>query len=433
MDAQFNAYLLETAFEPGEFERSQAQFEEATATLGAILSTHVAEVMRSNLSKDIADEWITAANEVLELMLVQTPSDQEAQRLALEMQHALQARPRLSDSTIEAEIRSFGDESAQLVLARWYAELHSLSIPAEGVPLNANMLPGTRSIEAILETLDFGAFGVSHATVALAVRAYRELLVAQAGDGLIAFGPQLFFLFHASNSDQPFRCFKSIEDAEAAQRARAPAAEAAVEECTSAPSWWHGNESRSHLVRILEAVRRATLPNSYESGVDIGILVSAVGLLLDEMPARSLPGLSHWQPACASTYFKGVAGAEKLLQESVGLGVDIFSAGMSSNLYEARHILSCRSAPIRDLLFLYANERDIKVGAAADIYAISVAAGVTCQFQHFGGGSQGAADPGARAGLMQAFEHKHGVSSQSASLLLADSQAGTAYIACPLG
>jgi len=433
MDAKFNAYLLETAFGPGEFERSQVQFEEASATLGAILSTHVADVMRSNLSKDIADEWVTAANEVLELMMVQTPSDQESQRVALEMQHALQAKPRLSDSTIEAEIQSFGDESAQLVLARWYAELHSLSIPVEGVPLNANMLPGTRSIEAILETLDFGAFGVTHATVALAVRAYRELLVAQAGDGVIAFAPQLFLLFNASNIDQPFRCFKSIEDAESAQRARAPVAKAAVEECTGTPIWRYGKERRSQLVRILEAVRRATLPSSDETGVDIGILVNAVAFLLDEMPARTLPGLSHWQPTCASTYFRGVAGAEKLLQESVGLGVDIFSAGMSSNLYEARHILSSRSAPIRDLLFLYANERDVKVGAAADIYAISVAAGVACQFRHFGGGSQGAADPGARAGLMQAFKHKHGVSSRAASLLLSDSQAGTAYIACPLG
>lgn len=221
MNSQHNSYLFGTAFEPEEFERSQAQFEDAAATLGAILSTQVAEVMRSDLRKEISEEWVSAANEVLGLMLTAPPSDQDSQRFILEMQQSLKDQPRISDNAIEAEIRSFGEESAQIVLARWYAELHALSIPPEGVALNANMLPGTRSIEAILEPLNFGAFGVTNAMVALAVRAYRELLVVQAAGGVIAFAPQLFLLFDASNIKQPFQCFNSSDDATSAQQARA--------------------------------------------------------------------------------------------------------------------------------------------------------------------------------------------------------------------
>jgi hypothetical protein len=139
--------------------------------LGAILSTQVAEVMRASLRKDIAEEWVSAANEVLGLILAQTPSGQDTQGVIAEMQQSLRDQPHLGEGTIDAEIQSFSEESAQRVLAQWYAELHALSIPAEGVALNANMLPGTRSIDAILEPLNFGALGVTDAMVALAVRA----------------------------------------------------------------------------------------------------------------------------------------------------------------------------------------------------------------------------------------------------------------------
>ena len=433
MNSQYDEFLFSNAFEPEEFEHSQMQFENAAAVLGEIFSTQLAEVMRTNLQKEISEEWVSAADEILGSILSQPPSYQCSQNAILEMRQCLKSKPLISETTIDAEIRNFGEECAQLILARWYAELHTLSIPSEGVALNANMLPGTRSIEEILKPLDFEAFGVTNAMLALAIRAYREMLVMQAVGGVIEFAPQLFLIFDVSNNNQPFQCFKSLDDATSAKQTRAwLLAQTSADMQTEVQNHQLSLEKRNHLIDVLEAVRRATLPDSSATGMNISILADAVGFFLGEIPAWPSYSSQHLNTNYKSHYFAPHSGAEKLLQESVGLGVDIFSAGMSADLHQAKSLLRSHSAPIRDLLFCYADARDVKVSAVADIYAIAVVVGVECQFRQFVGKSTMLSSL-AHEDLKQAFVNAHGVSSHAATQLVDDSRTGTAYISCPLG
>jgi hypothetical protein len=435
MKPEDNAYLNSLAFAEGEYRNSQAQFDTAAAALGKILEAQVGDVMRANLQKDIAQEWVTAADTLLKSILAERAvSDRQAVLAVGELQDSLADNCQLDRDTVEAEVQAFSNDCAQRVLASWYAELHSLSIPKEGIPLNANMLPGTRSIEELLEAMDFGVFGVTSAVVGHAVRAYREWLVKQASNGIISFAPQLFILFDMSNANQPFQCFVSMGDAEGARLTRAQKASpkdhapiAARAKAQPTPS-----DRLERLVSMLKAIRYATLPTETAPHVEIGKLANAVALLLHELPKRDLTHSPDWSPFVAPHHAIGQHGeAERMLLDSVGMGVDIFSSALSANLYSAENMLSAKSGPIRALLFRYASARGVMVDAVVDLYAVNVTAGVECQLgQNFDDLMNATSS---HEVIVRELERVHGMSSQTATQLLEDSRSGTAYIACPLG
>lgn len=441
MKPKRSGYLYSLAFEEGEFERSQALLETTLAPFASILAGAMGEGLRANLSKEIAEEWVSKADNVLKAMLSDAPPADEAVTKTMdEMQRALRNSPRLSDATIEAEIRACSEELAQLVLAHWFAELHALTLPSDGVPLNSNMLPGTRSIEAILDGLDVGAFGVTLPTVALAVRAYRDLLIGKASKEVIEFGPQLYIAFDAADHVHPFRCFGSESDARSARAKRNAAASQVARMAhdpapATASAMISSTEARTkRLVETLRAIRQATLPAEMQGGVDLATLASAVSALMHGASLHPTAFNSFRQHGLITNYRTQQEDAQKFLVESVGLGVDIFSSGLSANMHEAKNILSARSEPIRSLLFCYANARDVKVDAAADIYAVTVAAGVECQFGRIDVDlAKPIVDSFVPEDFLQVMTSAYGVSSTTAEQLMRDSRTGTACMVSPMG
>lgn len=425
MKPKRSGYLHSLAFEEGEFERSQALLETTSAPLESILANTVGEALRANLSRDVAKNWISDADVVLRTMLADASMADEATcRAVEEMQHSLRESPQLSEEAVASEIRACSEELAQLVLSHWFAELHTLTITSDGFPLNTNMLPGTRSIEAVLDGLDFSAFGVTLPSVALAVRDYREMLIGQANKGVIEFAPQLFVVFDATDHEHPFRCFSSEDDARSAQ------AKSVISSVT-VPS---PKTKIKRLIETIRAVRQATLPMMMEGEVDLLALANAAGALVN---GASLPSNS----SNASRKYGVVAKcrsaqefAEMLLIESVGLGVDIFSTGLSANRNKAQDILSAQSDSIRSLLFCYAGARGVNPNTALDIYAVTVAAGIECQFGQIDAdlaGITGVANASAQD-FVQLMSRAHGVSSTIAEQLMSDSRAGAARMACPM-
>ena len=411
MKPQRSAYLESQAFQAGEFQRSQASFDRQVDGLADLLCERVGEAMRTRLQEDVAQEWVDAAHRVLETLLPGVRgAEHDLAQTALDLQGALRESPRLSDAAIESEIRACSEELAQLVLGRWFEQLHALSMAEAGEPLNANMLPGTRSIEGVLDGIDFAAYAVTDAAVALAVRAYRERLIADAEGGIIEFGPRLHIDFDATNPHQPFTAFLKREDALRAQAMRKTQAreEAAVSILPAPePLWEMGS-----ILETLGAVRQATLPGTRERCVDLRTLGQAVAAWLGDAPAA--------MPSAPTE------NAEMLLLESIGMGVDIFSCGLSANLAEAKRMLRDRSSGIRERLYGYADARDIKVGAATDIFAMSVAVGVAGQFQSLG------LDPLATEAAMRQLTEKfgavYGVSSETVEQLVGDSRTTTAHM-----
>lgn len=421
MKPKRNGYLYSLAFEEGEFERSQALLEATLAPLASTLAASVGEALRSNLSKDIAEDWVSKANDVLKMMLSDaSEGDEGVAQTISEMRHALSESPRLSDETIAAEIRACSEELAQLVLSHWFAELQTLTIPSDGIPLNANMLPGTRSIEAILDGLDFGAFGVTLPTVALAVRAYRDLLIGRANKGVIEFAPQLHIVLDPANSDHPFRCFSSESDARAKRVAATTASEMVL-----------SREARKNrLVETIKAIRQATLPPETKAKVDLTTLANAVGSLMRE--TSFYPSRSNLQYSVIENCRTPQEDAERFLVQSVGLGVDIFSTGLSADLLEAKNLLSANSDSIRSLLFCYASARGVNTDAAADIYTVTVAAGVECQFGQIDADVVREMIDASAQDFGQVITNAYGVSSTTAEQLMRDSRTGMDYMAGPL-
>lgn len=436
MKPKRSGYLHSLAFEEGEFERSQALLETTSAPLGVILANTVGEALRANLSRDVAKNWISEADVVLQTMLADASMADEATRQAVkEMQRSLSESPQLSDEAVASEIRACSEELAQLVLSHWFAELHTLTITSDGFPLNTNMLPGTRSIEAVLDGLDFSAFGVNLPSVALAVRDYREMLIGQANKGVIEFAPQLFVVFDAADHEHPFRCFSSEDDARSAQAKSADlkAARAAgqTDPVLSGVTASALETKIKRLAETIRAVRRATLPMMPDGGVDLLTLANAAGALVSGASFPSGSSNASRQYGLDAKWRLAQEPVEMLLVESVGLGVDIFSTGLSVNMYEAQDILSAQSDSIRSLLFCYAGARGVNPNAALDIYAVTVAAGVECQFAPID------ADLSGIMGMANASEHDfvqvmslaHGVSSTIAEKLMSDSRAGAARMA----
>lgn len=419
-------YLTSLAISLEEHSRDVSELTATIAELARFIHEQVEEPIRSQMAGAIASHWLDAADQVLAFVLQEAGEAGEAANLELaRVKEEFARNPHLEQSAVEEEILGFSRLLSERLLARWYSALHALDIPATGVGLNASMLPGSTSFEDLLECVDIGSHDVSTSMVSLGVRGYRESLRARAEGNVIACGGDLFMVFNPESQNLPFTCFSSFNDASAAARV-----------LTKSRTGQHDAWSR-HVQRrraeILNAARRAILPSRIRESISIAALGEAVEMLVSDLQRQSA-GRTWHEPETAIPGLRRLDKDERLLAHPVVIGVDAISAAFGGPWDLAMCKLEERSAVIRAALFDYADAREITPGAAADIFAVNVAAGVQCQFlEHIEIGKTNRWNPLVAVTLCDRFQSVHGVSHQRTVQLLEDAHAGTAYISCPHG
>ena len=223
--------LLKKAYAPGEFERLQRQFDTAVVELSVQLREPLERAMRTTMAQDLAELLPTRAAAAARFVRgEQAVAPAEAAELE-QLQHELAglgASLELDPGTVAEEVEACAGELAHHTLSLWLSALRRALRPGAGEALNANMLPGSLSMQEILHELDVDAFGVKIDTVMVALGRYRKQLRARAiqSDSLITFADDLLIAVGREDAPQPYTLYAAQadfeRDAARAKRAASP-------------------------------------------------------------------------------------------------------------------------------------------------------------------------------------------------------------------
>jgi len=238
-----SAYLSSLAVSDAQLAHASSRFDAAVNALGALLAEPIACVYREQLAGDIADAWVVDASAAVNLLsrrgrlrTTATAASPE-QREARDLMHTLAANlSEQDDAHLRYESASCGRELAQRALSRWFAILgqHDAS-SAEGVALNANLLPDAGELNDISSRVEAVSYGVQPLVVSRALRLYWDCLFVEfASDRQpIELGPSLWIVPEARVEPRTYRLFDNKGHAAAFVRResaspRAPAAHSAA-------------------------------------------------------------------------------------------------------------------------------------------------------------------------------------------------------------
>jgi hypothetical protein len=227
-------FLLKKAYAPGEFGRLQRQFDTAVFDLSVQLREPLERAMRATLAQDLAELLpARAAAAVRFVRGGQEATPAEAAELAQLHQElaGLGGSLALDPATVAEEVEACAGELAHHTLSLWLSALRRALRPGAGEALNANMLPGSLSMQEILHELDVDAFGVKIDTVMVALGRYRQQLRARAiqSDSLITFADDLLIAVGREDAPQPYTLYAARADFE---RDAARVKRAALPPCT---------------------------------------------------------------------------------------------------------------------------------------------------------------------------------------------------------
>lgn len=415
-------YLDTLAYRPGEFEATQRRLDELLSTLSGQLTPSIAISLRAELSGAASEGLLDLARATLDGLLEEAaPSDEEAASaadpLADELRAALSANLPVTDEAVQAEAVSCAHELSHLVLAQWMDPLATAQIGSpEGLPLNANMLPGGQSIEAILEGVACGSYGLETPFVIKALRRFQQLLVSDANDRPIELGPRMLIAADATDLDRPYRLFHDPAAASAFSARRQQAWTRPVD-----------NEAlQERCIRLVGAIRQACWP-TFAPAMDASHFATAAIGLCTEMGQHSIAA-QRYRRLANGLVGMGQHSPQRLLVESVLLGVDQFAGGLGVSLPEATRQLERCAPAIKDKLSLYANVRQVPVAVANDIFMVFVVAGIesaTLPTRIALGGAESSAS-GAEA--FDELLEAHAVGDWAAAQIIDDSCLGAAFL-----
>ncbi|MEO8922161.1 MAG: hypothetical protein ABI330_04950 [Caldimonas sp.] len=224
-------FLLKKAYAPGEFERLQRQFDTAVFEFSVQLREPLERAMRATMAQDLAEllpaRAAAAARFVRGEQKVAPAEATELEQLRQELA-GLGTSLELDAVTVAEEVEACAGELAHHTLSLWLAALRRALRPGAGEALNANMLPGSLSMQEILHELDVDAFGVEIDTVMVALGRYRKQLRARAiqSRSLITFADDLLIAVGREDAPQPYTLYAAPadfeRDAARAKRAASP-------------------------------------------------------------------------------------------------------------------------------------------------------------------------------------------------------------------
>lgn len=212
-------FLLKKAYAPGEFERLQRQFDTAVFELSLQLRVPLERAMRATMAQDLAELLPARAAAVARFVRggqeVAPEENAELARLQQELA-GLGTSLELDPSTVAEEVEACAGELAHHTLSLWLSALRRALRPGAGEALNANMLPGSLSMQEILHELDVDAFGVKIDTVMVALGRYRQQLRARAiqSGSLITFADDLLIAVGREDAPQPYTLYAAQADFE---------------------------------------------------------------------------------------------------------------------------------------------------------------------------------------------------------------------------
>ena len=411
-------FLASRRFVPGEFETLQAQFEAHIGRFADTLVEPIGRSLRAQLSGDLAREYASSAVAALDNLLTAKPASGTREAagavLAQRLRAELSRSPALDELELEQEVRSCSREVAQLVLARWLEKLSQALPSAAGVKLNANLLPGTASVEDTLSGIDFEAHGVEKLVVVNGLRTYWDQLVNEAlGDKKpIELGRQLLIVPETTIADQPYVLFGDRAAAEAhVVRAR-----------TSVPVNLSAAEApESRYLRILAMVRNALVAQPLQLDQALALGVYKTSLL-----SKHTNGLVLWDMDQASDMLFAEGGSpEKVLADSVERGIDLMIAGLAGGPQDAIALLASDEHALARHLQEYAVARNVPIAAVNDAFAMAVCVGLQYQPMHNARIDMVAQDIGFDA--HKRFAQTYQVTEASATQVMNASFAGSAY------
>jgi hypothetical protein len=415
------SYLDNNEFEGNEFERSEEAFGNLTNQLSGFLHRPLAVVLREALCSDISYELLGSAEAVLRLALPgmgDLPDDVKDSAVE-ELAREIRSSPRLSEATIEAHILDSADELAQIILGGWFQVFYRRDGGWSSLPLNANMLPGEMSIKDLLSELALEEFGVELPVLAGCFTDFQAAMVRDEKLGVVEFGPELFLALNTSDMHHPFTAFDTYAKALTAT---------ARTKLTSAPKKLRAkvstilNTSRPDpgkaYALITEAVWSGAFPKIVLPGSSMGRMAKAMLAIganvsrTDEKWLSPISGKSH-------LYEPGMT----LLNQSVTVGLDAFSAGMAVDSARAQERLREESANINEWLDGYAKSHEIEPQTARELFAGLVARGVT--YRYAGSLSTMASVEGDEVYMI--LKNDFGVSGPTATDIAKDASASVAH------
>lgn len=369
-------FLAGRGFAIGEFEELQALFDRSIDQLSTALCEPVGRGLRAQLAHEISDPYVTSAKQILDSMLSRLPAaghrEAASADLARRLRAELDSDAPLDDADIDREVRSCSREIAERVLARWFDKLHRALRESKSLRLNANLLPGTSSVEEMLAGIDFESHGVGKLIVVNGLRTYWETLARTAQDKQepVQLGRRLFIVPDPSEADQPFILFSDGGEA----RERAKGKPAATMSMAVAPTREREREKRYlHLYRLVRTILAPPRPVFVQNEL-------ALGVFRTSMASKRTNQLVQWDSArMEAALFGEHPGPELVLMESVERGIDLFVAGLAAGEEAAGNLLGSVEGRIPQHLADYAIARDLPIDAVEDAFALAVCVGVEYQ------------------------------------------------------
>ena len=411
-------FLASRRFTRGEFETLQGQLESHIERFAGTLVEPIGRSLRAQLSGDLARQYASSAVAALDSLLTveHQPGTREAAGavLAQRLRAELFRSPALDELELEQEVQSCSREMAQLVLARWLEKLNHSQPSSAGVKLNANLLPGTVSVEDTLSGIDFESHGVEKLVVVNGLRTYWDELVNEALQNKkpIELGRQLLIVPEKSIADQPYLLFGDRAAAEA-RMARTQTSVPATVAVPEAPE--------SRYFRILDMVRNALVAKPMQ--LDRAL---ALGVYKISQMSKHTNGLVLWNLDQASDMlFVDGGSPERALADSVERGVDLVIAGLAGGPQDAIDLLSSDEYAIAKQLQEYAVARTMPLAAVNDAFAMAVCVGIQYQPMRNVGFEVVLQDIG--FDVHKRFAETYKVTEASATQVMNASFAGSAY------
>jgi hypothetical protein len=409
-------FLARRRFAVGEFEAQQALFDRSIVQLSRALAEPVGRALSAQQKQDVATPYLAASRQMLDSLLGRASPAEEvgeaaSMSLARRLRAELDSAPDLDDTEIEREVQSCSRELAERVLARWFDRLHRALRGNPSCMLSANLLPGTLSMEEMLEGIDFESHGVAKLMVVNGLRTYWDELTRASLETRqpIELGLRTWIVPCPGRVDQPFTLFQEQGAAlEALKPALVPSTPPA------AP------RSEERYLRLYELVRRVLRP-----GAPVWHELALGVYRLSQADKRS-NGLVRWEDGRieSALFSDGLMVEERQLMASVETGVDLVVAGLAAGDEQVGLLLHSDRYGIPQHLAAYAGLRGLPLDAVQDAFALAVSVGVEYQPTRLRVAAAGLHEPGFDA--HRRFAETHGVTQNAAVRLVSTSFAGTA-------
>ncbi len=377
-------FLARRSLAAGDFEELQALFDRSVGQFANELLQPLSISLRAQLTVDLSDGYLGVAKSLLDGMLKAPPDasgrEDAAVTVARRFRAALDTSDALPEADIDREVRSCSREVAERVLARWLDKLGRALRAGSSLRLNANLLPGTDSVEETLAGIDFESHGVTRLVVVNALRTYWDGLTREAinSKSPIHLGKRMWIVPDVERKDQPFVLFEEGTAARGfAQGERKKTEERTEVEAPRRPIVVPRRERTRERERdYLELYKHVLASLNPES---IPFFNEEMALDIYRVASHRADSLVTWNKTqLESALFGEDYEPERKLMEAVERGVDRFAGGLA-NGFEAATGLLVFENDISQHLTAFTALRALPEHAVFDVYAHAVLTAVEKQ------------------------------------------------------